>query len=91
MHGAVGLDEKLLLGYAGSEKSASAIAARDPTDITEQKFREWDLATGKAVATSPRILPNAGKRAQLCMSAKGNFVLVFWEFPDKPVLVYELE
>ncbi|MBI3668766.1 MAG: hypothetical protein HY237_03155 [Acidobacteria bacterium] len=88
---ALSADEKLLLGYVGSEKSATSLAAADPTEITEQKFREWDLATGKVVATSPKMQPNPGKRAHLRMSAKGNLVLVFWEFPDRPLLVYEIE
>ena len=88
---ALSSNEKLLIGYVGSEKSATSLAALDPTRITEQKFREWDLATGRVVATSPKILPNPDKRAHLRLSAKGDLVLVFWEFPDKPALVYEIK
>lgn len=84
-------DGKRLLGYVGSEKATLNLDATDPTEILEQKFRLWDLPTGRMVATSPKILPPADKRAQLRLSAKGDLVLVFWSSADKPLLVYEID
>lgn len=86
---AISADGKLLLGYVGMEKSTSKLAANNPTEIVEQRFRLWDLATGKSVAASPKILPNVDKRAHLRLSGKGDHILVFWDYPDKPLLVYD--
>ena len=88
---ALSADGKRLLGYVGSEKATLNLSASDPTEILEQKFRLWDLPSGRIVTTSPKILPPADKRAQLRLNAKGDFVLVFWNSVDKPVLVYEIE
>jgi hypothetical protein len=71
----------------------SADPAQDPETIfgiREQRFRLWALPGGRTVVTSRPIEPNVAKRAQLRLSARGNFVLVFWKHGDKPVLVYEV-
>ncbi len=83
-------NERILLGYVGSERSSTSFAATYPTEIIEQRFREWDLTTGRVVATSSRLLPHADKRAKLRLNAKGNLVLVYWEYPDKPLFIYEI-
>jgi hypothetical protein len=54
----------------------------------EQRFRLWDVATGKTIATSPLIFPrlnltvegrNEGLDPSLELSANGQAVLVFWK------------
>src|SRR5713101_4070923 len=56
----------------------------------EQRFRLWELPGGRTVVTSRPIEPNVAKRPQLRLSARGNFVLVFWKYGDKPLLVYQV-
>lgn len=84
-------DGRRLVGYIGMENSANP--TQDPETIfgiREQRFRLWELPGGRTVVTSRPIEPNVAKRAQLRLSARGNFVLVFWKYSDKPVLVYEV-
>jgi len=71
----------------------SANPTQDPETIfgiREQRFRLWELPGGRTAVTSRPIEPNVAKRAQLRLSAEGNFGLVFWKYGDKPVLVYEV-
>ncbi len=87
----ISADGRRLVGYVGRERNEDF--QRDPEStlgIFEQQFRLWELPSGRAVATSPPIQPNPPKRPQLRLSAKGDLVLVYWRFPDKPILVYEV-
>jgi len=87
----VSADGRRVVGYIGDESTAGP--QRDPEGvftIREQRFRLWEWPTGRVVATSPPVLPNPGKRAQLRTDSKGGLVLVFWKSADRPVLVYEI-
>jgi len=88
---AISADGKTLLGYTGTEHANTRPNVTDPTEITEQRFREWDLASGRVLATSPRILPLGNKRPELRMSARGDLVLAFWQDANKPLLVFQTE
>lgn len=84
-------DGKRVVGYIGREINQGFQPDPESTlGIFRQQFRLWELPGGRVVVTSPPILPNPPKRPQLRLSAKGDFVLVFWRFPDQPVLVYEV-
>ncbi len=86
----VSADSRRLVGYIGQEESVGPLGDPESSfDIIEQRFRLWELPSGRLVATSPR-LPAASKRGQLRISAKGNLVLVYWKYPDHPILVYEI-
>src|SRR6266852_6497648 len=87
--------------YRLSQRSSSSFAANSASgrrgipfkqDVLdcEQRFRLWELPGGRTVVTSRPMEPNVAKRAQLRLSARGNLVLVFWKYGDKPVLVYEV-
>ncbi len=86
----VSADGHRVLGYIGAEESAGPVGDPESSfDIFEQRFRIWALPSGRVLATSP-ALPKASKRAQLRTSAKGNAVLVYWKYPDNPILIYEV-
>ncbi len=87
----VSADGRRILGYVGREAEQDFMPDPESTlAILEQQFRVWELSSGRVVATSPPIQPNPPKRPQLRLSAKGDFVLVFWRYSDKPLLVYEV-
>jgi len=84
-------DGRRIVGYVGDERSDEPQSDSESTiGIREQRFRVWELPAWRVVATSPPIQPNAPKRAQLRVNGKGTAVLVYWKFPDAPLLVYEL-
>lgn len=68
-------DGKLLLGYTGTEKPVENFV-----NIDSQQFQIWDFASGKVVASSPKILPanTIGPPPEMRISASGKFVLVWW-------------
>ena len=88
---AISADGKLLFGYTGAERANTAPNASDSTLITEQRFRVWEVASGRVVATSPKILPLGVKRPELRLSAKGDRVLVFWQDKNMPLVIYEVQ
>ncbi len=87
----VSSDGQRVVGYVGDERSDEPqLDAESTIGIREQRFRVWDLPAWRVVATSPAIQPNTPKRAQLRVSGKGTAVLVYWKFPEVPLLVYAL-
>ena len=87
----ISADGRRVLGYVGDERSDEPQSDPESTiGIREQRFRVWELPTWRIVATSPAILPNAPKRAQLRLSGKGDAVLVYWKFVDTPLVLYEV-
>jgi len=83
-------DGKLLLGYTGTEKPVENFV-----NVDSQQFQIWDFASGKLIATSPRIYPvnNVILPPEIQISPDGRFVLVSWGQasppPNAPV-VYEV-
>jgi WD40 repeat protein len=83
-------DGKLLLGYTGTEKPVENFV-----NVDCQQFQIWDFASGKLIATSPRIFPveNVTLPPQIQISPDGRFVLVSWEhdsIPPSAPVVYEI-
>lgn len=83
-------DGKLLLGYTGTEKPVENFV-----NIDTQQFGIWDFASGKLLATSPKILPvkNVTLPPQVQLSPNGKFVLVSWgndSIPPSAPVVYEI-
>jgi WD40 repeat protein len=81
-------DGKLLLGYTGTEKPVENFVKMD-----SQQFQIWDFASGKLVATSPKILPveNVDLPPEMRISPDGRFVLVSWgnsSIPPNAPVVY---
>jgi hypothetical protein len=63
-------------------------------ETLEQRFRLWDAATGKTIATSPLIFPNLNSTKDrneevdpsLELSGNGQAVLVFWKPQQNEIL-----
>ncbi|MGA9986299.1 MAG: hypothetical protein WBP69_00860, partial [Terriglobales bacterium] len=92
-------DGNVILGYIPKETLRAARS--DPWNETlEQRFRLWDAATGRTIATSPPFLPNLNSPSKgrneerdpsLEVSANGRAVIVFWKSPWKetfPIYVF---
>ena len=63
-----------LLGYVGAEKRVEYFSKS-----VDQRFRIWELPSGKVVATSPDIArPNQSELPKLRLSPNGNNVIVYW-------------
>lgn len=75
-----------VLGYVGKE--VSHWWWFDPASfVTEyDKFRLWDLATGKVIATSPDVPPRSAYR----LSPRGDAVLTHPFLEGGPVKIYEV-
>jgi len=88
---AVAANARRIVGYIGREYGEGALTDPDGLiSIGEQRFRVWDMQSGRTLATSPRLMPNIPKRPHLCLDARGELVLVFWSLHDSPILIYEL-
>jgi|HubBroStandDraft_1064217.scaffolds.fasta_scaffold04608_3 WD40 repeat protein len=81
-------DGSVILGYIPKEVLRTAHFSPFWNESLEQRFRLWDVATGKMIATSPLIFPRLnltvnGRNAELDpsleLSANGEAVLVFWK------------
>lgn len=83
-------DGKLLLGYTGTEKPVENFV-----NVESQQFQIWDFASGRLIATSPRILPveHVVFPPEIEISPDGKFVLVSWgndSIPPYAPVVYEI-
>jgi WD40 repeat protein len=83
-------DGKLLLGYTGTEKPVENFV-----NVDSQQFKIWDFASGKLIATSPKIFPveNVTLPPEIQISPDGRFVLVSWGsdyIPPNAPVVYEI-
>jgi WD40 repeat protein len=81
-------DGSVILGYIPKESLRTAPMTSFWNESLEQRFRLWDVATGKTIATSPLIFPrlnltvnrrNPELDPSLELSADGHAVLVFWK------------
>jgi len=81
-------DGSVILGYIPKESLRTAPLTPFWNETLEQRFRLWDVAAGKTIATSPLIFPrlnltvnrrNPELDPSLELSANGNAVLVFWK------------
>jgi len=75
IHGYVDVskDGKTLLGYIGLNKNSGHFMK----SVT-QRFRIWELPSGKIVADSPEILPLTVDRPQFRLSPDGKTVVALW-------------
>jgi WD40 repeat protein len=83
-------DGKLLLGYTGTEKPVENFV-----NVDSQQFQIWDFASGRLIATSPKILPveHVAFPPEIQISPDGKFVLVSWgndSIPPNAPVVYEI-
>ena len=75
-------DGKTLFGYTGKQKNISHF-----TEIVNQRFRLWELPSGKVLADSLDILPLAGTSdpPAFRLSPDGKTVFGFWLAPGRYV------
>jgi WD40 repeat protein len=78
-------DGKLLLGYTGTEKPVE-----NAVIIDTQRFQIWDFASGRVVATSPKIQPIKIEQPQIQLSPDERFVVVWWDDGEAKPIVYEI-
>lgn len=69
----VSKDGRILLGYIGLNKDSGHFMK----SVT-QRFRIWELASGKVVADSPEILPLTVDRPQFRLSSDGKTIVALW-------------
>jgi len=74
-------DGKILFGYTGKQKNVY-----HATEIVNQRFRLWELPSGKVLADSPDLVPiGSNIPPEFRLSPDGKTVFAFWLGPGRDV------
>jgi WD40 repeat protein len=88
-------DGHVILGYIPKE----TLDGYNRNETLEHRFRLWDVATGRTIATSPRFLPypdsprkywSAWVDPSMALSDNGRAVIVFWKKEVFRIYVFSL-
>jgi WD40 repeat protein len=88
VHGFVDLsrDGRYLIGYVGLEKTVQHF-----TETVDERFRIWELSSGKVIATSPDLpRPHQSMTPELRFSPDGRRVIAYWPESYAPAQIFEL-
>ncbi|MHB8412966.1 MAG: WD40 repeat domain-containing protein [Candidatus Acidiferrales bacterium] len=87
---AVSANGRVALAYIGLEKKDSHWWQETDYVTVYQRFRLWDLDTGRVIATSPDILPIVPGNPNFRLSPRGDVVVIYPVTTGGPMVFYGL-